>query len=122
MDGNRRWAKKQGLTPWFGHNQGAESVKRVIQFALDNNIKYVSLYTFSIENFKRSDQEVSHLFALLVKTLRSNIPEYIEQGVAIHFIGDENLFPDTVKETVQLVQEKTSVCSRLHLNLLFCYN
>ncbi len=121
MDGNRRWAKKQGLRPWLGHNQGAESVKRVIQFALDQDIKYVSLYTFSIENFKRSEQEISHLFSLLVRVLRDNVVKYIEQGVRIHFIGDENLFPEAVKETILFMQEQTKDCSKLHLNLLFCY-
>lgn len=121
MDGNRRWAKKQGLTPWFGHNQGAESVKKVIQFALDNNIKYVSLYTFSIENFKRSEQEVSHLFSLLITVLTENLAKFIEQGVHIRFIGDETLFPEVIRATIATVEEKTRDCSALNLNLLFCY-
>lgn len=121
MDGNRRWAKRQGLMPWLGHNQGAESVKRVIQFALDNNIKYVSLYTFSIENFKRSEQELSHLFSLLIRVLTENLAQFIEQGVNIRFIGDEILFPESIRRTIGEVEEKTSHCSKLYLNLLFCY-
>lgn len=121
MDGNRRWAKKQGLMPWFGHNKGAESVKRVVQFALNNNIKYVSLYAFSIENFKRSEQEVQHVFSLIVKVLTDNVAKFVEQGVNIRFVGDETLFPEMVRNAIHLVEEKTKHCSLLYLNLLFCY-
>ena len=54
MDGNRRWAQQNGMMPWYGHGQGAESVRTVIQFCIENSISYLSLYAFSLENFNRS--------------------------------------------------------------------
>lgn len=57
MDGNRRWAKKQNRVPWYGHKEGVEAVKKVIQFCLEKEISHLSLYTFSLENFKRSVTE-----------------------------------------------------------------
>ena len=60
MDGNRRWAKRNSLMPWLGHKEGVGTVKKTVEFCLKKGIKYLSLYTFSIENFKRSPQEVSY--------------------------------------------------------------
>src|SRR5688572_29126298 len=59
MDGNRRWAQNQGLLPWLGHKRGLETIDRVIDFCLQKNISYLSLYTFSTENLQRSEEEKS---------------------------------------------------------------
>ncbi len=67
MDGNRRWASARGLMPWQGHQEGFNAVERVISFALENDIAHVTLYAFSLENFKRPEDEKSYLFTLLVK-------------------------------------------------------
>jgi undecaprenyl diphosphate synthase len=93
MDGNRRWAKKQGLLPFLGHNKGAEAIKHVIDFCLKREIKYVSLYTFSLENFKRSKQEVTYLFDLFMNEAHKKLSTFIEHDVRIRFIGDRTLFP-----------------------------
>ena len=65
MDGNRRWAMSQGWLPWFGHKEGVEAAKRAVEFCLETNISYLSLYTFSTENFKRPQQEISYLFNVI---------------------------------------------------------
>ncbi len=62
MDGNRRWAKKQLLQPWMGHQKGSDAIERVINFCVNKAIEYVSLYTFLLENLKRSEIEKSFIF------------------------------------------------------------
>lgn len=121
MDGNRRWARKQGLKPFLGHNKGAEAIKNVVEFCLAKNIKYVSLYTFSTENFKRSIEEISYLFNLLIKESQNRLPLFLENAVRVRFIGDRDLFPESIMDAVIALEEKTSHCNALNLNILFCY-
>lgn len=121
MDGNRRWAKKQGLKPFLGHNQGAQAIQNVVEFSIAKNIKYVSLYAFSTENFKRSAEEVSYLFNLLVKEAYNRLPLFLEHSVRIRFVGDRTLFPALIVDSVIMLEEKTAHCAALNLNILFCY-
>jgi undecaprenyl diphosphate synthase len=121
MDGNRRWAKKQGWQAYQGHSQGVESVKRVVEFCLKKNIPYLSLYTFSLENFKRSPTEQTYLFELLVQETTKGLPTFKEQGIRIKFIGDRTLFPDSITEAIVTVEQATQEGKKLHLSLLFCY-
>jgi undecaprenyl diphosphate synthase len=121
MDGNRRWAKKQGMQTFLGHKKGAEALKHVIDFCLSSNIKYVSLYTFSIENFNRSAAEVKYLLDLLVDEAQKRLNLFLERGVRIRFVGDRELFPDSVISTVTILERATASCTKLNLNFLFCY-
>lgn len=121
MDGNRRWAISQGLQPWLGHKQGVESLKKLIKFCLEKKIPYASVYTFSLENFKRPEQEKQFVFNLMAQELGKVADELIERGVRICFIGDRTLFPASVVETCEAVERKTEHVSTLTLNLLFCY-
>lgn len=121
MDGNRRWAKRQSLMPWLGHQQGTETVQRVIEFCLDNNINNLSLYTFSLENFKRSTEEITYLFNIIIEQADKALPKLLEQGVCIKFIGDKKCFPESVWPTVEKLESQTAHFSNLKLNILFCY-
>lgn len=121
MDGNRRWAKAQGYKPWLGHQHGAQTVKKVITFCLENSISILSLYTFSTENLKRSALEQEFLFSLLVKEAHNNLDEFVAQGIKVQFVGDESLYPESVRSTISKVHEKTKQCTRLTINILFCY-
>lgn len=121
MDGNRRWAKKQGLQAFFGHRKGAEALENVIDFCLTSKILYVSLYTFSIENFNRSAAEVNYLFDLLVSEARKKLAVFLNHGVRVRFVGDRTLFPASIISTVDLLEQETSACVNLNLNFLFCY-
>lgn len=120
MDGNRRWAKKRSWMPWQGHRQGAESVKMAIQYCLDQGISYLSLYTFSLENFNRSEKEVSYLFAL-IKEAKNQIDQFIETGVSVRFVGDRSKVPADVKVVCEEIEEKTKNGVNLQCNFLFCY-
>ena len=121
MDGNRRWAKRLGLQPWKGHQKGAEAVGRIVEFCLGNEIPYLSLYTFSIENFKRSDAEKRYLFDLLTKEMMNYRDEFIKKGVRVRFIGDRSLFPRNVLHTCEQLEQETEQLNALNLNFLFCY-
>jgi undecaprenyl diphosphate synthase len=121
MDGNRRWAKKQGQLPWSGHFAGAKTIEIVLKFCLEYKIPYVSLYTFSLENFKRSEQELFYLFDLIIQQAEAYVPKFIEQGIKIKFIGDISLFPHKVKQICARVQEKTALGRHLEVNFLFGY-
>jgi undecaprenyl diphosphate synthase len=121
MDGNRRWATRQGLLSWNGHRAGAEKVEVAIEFCLQYQIPYLSLYTFSLENFKRSEQERSYLFDLVVQQAEMYVSKFIEQSVAIKFIGDLSLFPDSVQKVCKKVQDQTSYGTKLQVNFLFGY-
>ncbi len=121
MDGNRRWAKKLGRIPTYGHQEGVETVKRVMQFCFEQDIKHLSLYTFSIENFKRSPAEVGFLFKLLANTVQNNLMEFIERGIRVRFVGDRSLFPKHLVGICEDVENKTKHLQKLNLNFLFCY-
>lgn len=122
MDGNRRWARKNGFQAiTAGHQKGREAISGVVRFCLDNNIKYLSLYTFSIENFKREESEKEFLFNLLVEYLKNNMDDFLKNGIRIHVVGDKSLFPEVTKQTINEAERLTSNLDRLHLNMLFCY-
>ena len=121
MDGNRRYAKKQGWQVWRGHQQGVEAVRVAMDFCLEQQIPYLSLYTFSIENFKRPPKEQAYLFKLLVQKAREHLDELKNKGIRVRFIGDKSLFPESVLPTCTFVEEQTRQNSTLQVNFLFCY-
>jgi undecaprenyl diphosphate synthase len=121
MDGNRRWAKQRSLKPWLGHDAGAQSIKEVVEFCLEQAIQHVSLYAFSLENFKRSPEELSFIFELFVRETKSQLSLLQERHVKARFLGDRDLFPERVREAIALLEEQTAQGTALSLNFLFCY-
>jgi undecaprenyl diphosphate synthase len=122
MDGNRRWAKQQGWLPWFGHKEGVEAAKCAIEFCLENNISYLSLYTFSTENFKRPKEEISYLFeTIFTQALEAFAPMCHQEQIRVKFIGDRSVFPEKFKPELEKFEDATKQYSRLTLNVLFCY-
>ena len=100
MDGNRRWARSKGFVSMRGHEEGAKSINRVVDFCLEKGISHVSLYTFSIENFKRSEREKKFLFNLLAKEAQKGKQDFIRKGVRVSFVGERSLFPEKLKKTI----------------------
>ena len=121
MDGNRRWARSQGLPPVAGHREGVKTVERVTQYCLENKIKYLTLYAFSIENFKRSYEEKTCLFDLIANGMKTYAQKFMEQGIRIHFVGDKNLFPESVKQKCVDIEHMTAKNDKIIVNILFCY-
>lgn len=120
-DGNRRWAKQHKLETVLGHKTGMDTVKHALAVCLENKIKYLSFYTFSLENFKREEAEKSYLFSMLAKGFTQELPTLIEHGIKVRFIGDRSFFPPVLESVIDDVETATAQCDDLHLNLLFCY-
>lgn len=121
MDGNRRWAHKRGLEHVRGHDKGAEVIKPIAQLCIDKKIPYLSLYAFSIENFKRSETEKNFVFNIIARELKNSTEQFIQDGIRIRFIGDRTLFPPHLAPLCIEAEEATKKCSTLNLNFLFCY-
>lgn len=120
-DGNRRWAEKNKLRAVFGHKKGVDAIEGAIKVCLKNGIKFLSFYTFSLENFNRSEEEKAYLFDLLINELLSQLPIFLERNIRVKFLGDASFFPQSVKPMITKVEEETKECNALQLNLLFCY-
>ena len=121
MDGNGRWAKERGLPRYIGHRVGSESVRDIIEVSLEFGIKYLTLYTFSTENWKRPKEEVEFLMKLLVRLIEEEIPLLKREGVKFDITGDEKLIPEFVKDKIEWAKKETERCNDLHLCLAFSY-
>ena len=121
MDGNRRWAFKQGLSTREGHNKGASSIHTAIDFCLEKHISYLTLYAFSIENIKRSEEEKHYLFEILVNTAEQEIEKLKKKNVHVKFIGEKSLFSKNIKTSCEKIEHETASCSQLFLTILLFY-
>jgi undecaprenyl diphosphate synthase len=121
MDGNRRWAKRRGWLPLFGHRQGIKTLGKVVEFCLEKKIQYLSLYTLSLENLKRTQEELSYLFNLMAQEADSLLQKCIDQQIRVRFVGDRSKFPTDLKPICERIEKATEHFSHLYLNLLFCY-
>ena len=91
MDGNRRWARARGMPPVFGHQRGAEAVRRTVEGCRERGIRYLTLFAFSSENWRRPASEVNELMNLLRFYLRREIDELARSGVRLRFLGERDL-------------------------------
>ena len=108
MDGNGRWAQKRGLQRVEGHKEGIEAVKRTVKAAAKFGVKYLTLYTFSTENWNRPKAEVDALMAMMAQTIVRETAELLEAGVRIKMIGNKMDLPEGVREQFnELGQNKT---------------
>ena len=122
MDGNGRWAKKQGLARMFGHRQGVETVHNITVAATQLGIEYLTLYTFSTENWNRPKEEVDALMTLLVDTIAKETPTLMENNVRLETIGDINRLPEGTKQKFLGCIEQTSHNTGLTMVLALSYS
>jgi len=122
MDGNRRWAAAHGLPSIAGHVQGVEAIKPIVRAAPDRGIEVLSLYVFSQENWRRTEDEVSGLFGLVDGAVRENTEELIAQGVRVRIIGRMHEVPDEIRSSIQRAEERTRGGTRMVLNIAFNYS
>ena len=122
MDGNRRWAASRGLPAIAGHVQGVEAIKPIVRMAPDRGIEVLSLYVFSQENWRRSDEEVTGLFGLIDGAVRQNTDELVEQGVRVRVIGRLQDAPIDVQRSIRDAEERTRGGTRMELNIAFNYS
>jgi len=121
MDGNGRWAKQRGLLRIFGHKQGAKVAKNIIRACDKAGVRFLTLYTFSTENWKRPKPEVNFLMQLLEKSLKKEVQNLMENNVRFMTIGRINGLPKKVQQVMQGIKEKTKKNTGFTLILAFNY-
>lgn len=122
MDGNGRWAKERGLSRLVGHQNGVESVRKVTEAATEIGIKYLTLYTFSTENWNRPQAEVDALMELLVENIVKETPTFHKNNVRLEAIGDLERMPANVLARLRACIAETSVNTGLTLVLALSYS
>ncbi len=114
MDGNRRWAKEQGILSVRGHQAGYEKLKELLGWAREEEIKYVIVYAFSTENWKRSKTEVFFIMNLLKITLTSELNELTKEGVRVRVVGDRSMLSQDLRDVItraeEVTQKNTGAC------------
>lgn len=122
MDGNGRWAQKRGLPRYEGHRAGTKTAKKIVEACRKRNIKYLTLYTFSKENWKRPKDEVNFLFDLLVKFFNKEYKSLVEQSIKLNILGDISKLPFAARRAIEFTIKKTANCSDMVLNLALNYS
>ncbi len=121
MDGNGRWAKAKGLPRVAGHREGAEAVRRTLRAAVEYGVECLTLYAFSSENWRRSEEEVTDLKGLMRFYLDRELEELSREGVKLRFIGDPSAFGPDLWDRLQRASDKTAGNDRLTLNVALNY-
>ena len=122
MDGNGRWAKQQGENRVFGHHEGVNSVREVVEACAEVGVKYLTLYAFSTENWNRPKDEVDALMELLVATISLETPNLNKNGVKLQAIGDIESLPKSCQEELQESINITANNSKVTLILALSYS
>ncbi len=115
MDGNGRWAEARGLPRHQGHREGVKAVRRIVEYAAERGIHYVTLFAFSSENWSRPRREVSMIMKLFMVALRSEINDLNKRGVRLRFIGDRERLPKGVVREMETAERLTSTNTGLQL-------
>ncbi len=122
MDGNGRWAKEQGQDRLFGHYQGVESVRDIVEGCAELGIGYLTLYAFSTENWDRPQYEVVGLMELLVKTIRGEVESLNKNNIRLHVIGDVAMLPDYAQRELTEALQITGQNTGLQLIMALSYS
>jgi len=121
MDGNGRWAKKIGKERFFGHNSGVSSVRDTIEACIDLGVNNLTLYVFSMENWKRPESEVKALMHLLFSSIDDELENLNKNNIKLNVIGKKDLLPKRTRERLEAAVEDTSKNIGLNLNLAISY-
>ncbi|MFN2519535.1 MAG: polyprenyl diphosphate synthase [Candidatus Limnocylindria bacterium] len=121
MDGNRRWARERHLPAIAGHRQGVETIRRTVRAARDRGVEYVTLYSFSTENWRREPTEVRGLMRLLEETIRRETGGLVEDGVRLRVVGRLHELPDRLQRAIDRATQATGKGSRGVMTIAFNY-
>ena len=122
MDGNGRWAMRRGKPRSFGHQAGSDALKRTIEAAIRRKIPYLTVFAFSVENWRRPPAEVRKLLDLFLKALNKDVGELHGHGVRINFIGDRSMFNPSLRNGMAQAEQLTCSNQRLLLNVAVNYS
>ena len=120
MDGNGRWGLKNKKSRNEGHQEGLKSIERVIKFSIKKNIKFLTLYAFSTENWKRPDSEIKFLFILLEKFLTEKLSEFNKNNIKLKIIGKKN-FSKKINNLLRNSEKVTKFNNKIQINLALNY-
>src|SRR4051812_32185463 len=121
MDGNGRWAHSHGLSRGEGHRRGVEALRRAVRFAVRRDIRYLTLFSFSSENWSRPDEEVAGLFNLVRIFIRGDLAELNRSGVKVRVIGERRGLPTDIRGLIEEAEHVTSGNRGLNLTVAFNY-
>ena len=121
MDGNGRWAKKKLLPRLVGHNKGLESVRRIIEYCIKYNVKTLTLYAFSTENWERPTKEVDGLIKLFSESISNESKKIHSNNIKLNFIGDTSTFTEALRLKIKEIEKKTFKNKKLILNVALNY-
>lgn len=121
MDGNRRWAKERGLATQFGHKAGAETLEKIAVYANELGVKYLTVYAFSTENWKRTEEEIGALMLLLENYLDKFLNKESLRNIRIRVLGDVEALSDSLKQSIYKIIDKSKNNTGLTLNIAFNY-
>ncbi|MFW5877951.1 MAG: isoprenyl transferase [bacterium] len=122
MDGNGRWAQRQGNQRIYGHQNGVTAVRETVEAAAETGIEYLTLYAFSTENWNRPREEIDALMMLLVQTIRNEMETLNKNNVKLHAIGDLKSLPESVKIELEMAIQDTDKNDGLNLILALSYS
>ncbi|GAA4310627.1 isoprenyl transferase [Compostibacter hankyongensis] len=122
MDGNGRWAKERGKDRLYGHHEGVQSVREVVEAAAELGVRYLTLYAFSTENWDRPTEEVNGIMELLVATIRREIETLQKNNIRLHVIGDEDMLPATCRQELREASALTAGNTGLNLIMALSYS
>ena len=123
LDGNRRWAVENELNPWFGHQKGAETIEHLLDWCEKLDVKFITLYTFSVENFRRTPQEIEEIMRIAEKKFQKLLTdERIHRNKThVKVIGSVNLLPQKLQQLIATVEKATENYDKRFLNFAFAY-
>jgi undecaprenyl diphosphate synthase len=121
MDGNGRWAQQRGLPRLMGHNAGMNAMTEIVRHASDSGVEHLTVYAFSTENWKRSADEVSGIFGLLVKFVRLKLRELVDNNVAVSVIGDYAPIPSDARAALEKTIADTAGCTGMRFIIALNY-
>ncbi len=121
MDGNGRWAKRRFLPRLAGHKAGVEAVRKIVKACAEKQVKVLSLFAFSSENWKRPTQEVNDLMDLFMTGLEREVPQLHENHIQLRFIGDQAKFSDKLRDKIHAVQDLTRANTGMVLQIAADY-
>jgi len=121
VDGNRRWAKTHGIPTYEGHLAGYNALKDVVIAAADSGVEYISLYTFSTENWDRAKDEVSNLMGLMMRLFKTDVKLLLDNDLRMLVLGTRDRLPAKMNAAIDSVQEQTAHCKKATIAVCFNY-
>ena len=121
MDGNGRWALQKGKSRNYGHQCGLKAIEKIVDYSIKKKISYLTLFTFSSENWKRPKKEVNFLFKLLENYFKKNLLKVIRNGIKVKIIGNKSKLSSSLRKKIKIAENKTRKNKKISVQLALNY-